>query len=78
MSTSSLILGVAASQATHQSILLGGVTGIVAGAMPMATGEYVSVQFQADTEQAALEIELTELSANPKGELHEVTGIYVN
>ena len=77
VSTSSLILGVAASQASHQSILVAGVAGLVAGAMSMATGEYVSVQSQADTEQAALETERTELSENPKGEHHELTGIYV-
>ena len=77
VSTSSLILGVAASQATHHSILVAGVAGLVAGAMSMATGEYVSVQSQADTEQAALETERIELSENPKGEHHELTGIYV-
>jgi VIT1/CCC1 family predicted Fe2+/Mn2+ transporter len=77
VSTSSLILGVAASHATHQSILVTGVAGLVAGAMSMATGEYVSVQSQADTEQAALEKERTELRENPKGEHHELTDIYV-
>ncbi|HEU4845624.1 MAG TPA: VIT1/CCC1 transporter family protein, partial [Burkholderiaceae bacterium] len=53
VSTSSLILGVAAAHASHQSILVTGVAGLVAGAMSMATGEYVSVQSQADTEGAA-------------------------
>jgi VIT1/CCC1 family predicted Fe2+/Mn2+ transporter len=77
VSTSSLILGVAASHATHQSILVAGAAGLVAGAMSMATGEYVSVQSQADTEQAALEKERTELRENPKGEHHELTEIYV-
>lgn len=77
VSTSSLILGVAASHATHQSILVAGIAGLVAGAMSMATGEYVSVQSQADTESAALEKERTELSENPKGEHRELASIYV-
>lgn len=77
VSTSSLILGVAASHATHQSILVAGVAGLVAGAMSMATGEYVSVQSQADTEHAALEKERTELRVNPKGEHHELAEIYI-
>lgn len=77
VSTSSLILGVAASHATHQSILIAGVAGLVAGAMSMATGEYVSVQSQADTELAALEKERTELRENPNGEHHELAHIYV-
>ncbi|MDB5764292.1 MAG: hypothetical protein JWQ21_3287 [Herminiimonas sp.] len=78
VSTSSLILGVAASHATHNSILVTGVAGLVAGAMSMATGEYVSVQSQADTEQAALEVERAELHENPKSEHHELTGIYID
>lgn len=77
VSTSSLILGVAASHATHQSILVAGVAGLVAGAMSMATGEFVSVQSQADTEAAALEKERTELRENPKGEHYELAHIYV-
>jgi VIT1/CCC1 family predicted Fe2+/Mn2+ transporter len=77
VSTSSLILGVAAAHATHQSILVAGVAGLVAGAMSMATGEYVSVQSQADTESAALEKERTELSDNPQGEHRELASIYV-
>lgn len=77
VSTSSLILGVAASHATHQSIMVAGVAGLVAGAMSMATGEYVSVQSQADTERAALDKERTELRENPVGEQHELAGIYV-
>jgi VIT1/CCC1 family predicted Fe2+/Mn2+ transporter len=78
VSTSSLILGVAAAHATHQSILVAGVAGLVAGAMSMATGEYVSVQSQADTESAALAKERTELSENPKGEQRELASIYVS
>lgn len=78
VSTSSLILGVAAAHATHQSILVAGVAGLVAGAMSMATGEYVSVQSQADTESAALAKERAELSENPDGEHRELAGIYVS
>lgn len=76
VSTSSLILGVAAAHAAHHDILVAGVAGMVAGAMSMATGEYVSVQSQADSEQAALEKERRELADNPKGEHHELAGIY--
>jgi VIT1/CCC1 family predicted Fe2+/Mn2+ transporter len=76
VSTSSLILGVAASHATHSGILVAGVAGLVAGAMSMATGEYVSVQSQADTEQAALETERVELHENPRAEHHELSAIY--
>lgn len=65
VSTSSLILGVAASHAAHNCILVAGVAGLVAGAMSMATGEYISVQSQADTEQAALDTERIELYDNP-------------
>ena len=57
VSTASLIIGVAAASATHESILLAGVAGLVAGAMSMAAGEYVSVSSQADTERADLELE---------------------
>ncbi len=78
VSTSSLIIGVAASHATHQSILVAGVAGLVAGAMSMATGEYVSVQSQADTEHAALGKERIELRDDPKGEHHELANIYIN
>ncbi|HEX9173969.1 MAG TPA: VIT family protein [Telluria sp.] len=78
VSTSSLILGVAAAHATHESILVAGVAGLVAGAMSMATGEYVSVQSQADTESAALAKELAELSENPEGEHRELASIYVS
>lgn len=77
VSTASLILGVAASHATHQSILVAGVAGLVAGAMSMATGEYVSVQSQADTEAATLDTERGELRDNPQGEMLELTNIYV-
>lgn len=77
VSTASLVLGVAATHATHGSILIAGVAGLVAGAMSMATGEYVSVHSQADTEQAELELERKELEADDKGEHKELTAIYI-
>jgi len=77
LSTSSLVLGVAAAKATHSNVLVAGVAGLVAGAMSMAAGEYVSVHSQADTEQAELELERAELKADDKGEHQELTAIYV-
>jgi VIT1/CCC1 family predicted Fe2+/Mn2+ transporter len=77
LSTSSLVLGVAAANATHNSVLVAGVAGLVAGAMSMAAGEYVSVHSQADTEQADLERERAELKADDKGEHKELMAIYV-
>jgi len=77
LSTASLIVGVAAAHATHSSILLTGIAGLVAGAMSMATGEYVSVHSQADTEAAALAQEKTELEIDYAGESLELTDIYV-
>lgn len=77
VSTSSVILGVAASHASHPAILVAGVASLVAGAMSMATGEYVSVQSQADTEQAALARERVELGEDAKGEHQELADIYV-
>jgi VIT1/CCC1 family predicted Fe2+/Mn2+ transporter len=77
VSTSSLILGVAAAHASHGHVLVSGVAGLVAGAMSMAAGEYVSVQSQADAEQADLEVERAELKADVKGELRELAAIYV-
>jgi vacuolar iron transporter family protein len=77
VSTASLILGVAAGQASHASILLSGVAGLVAGAMSMATGEYVSVHSQADTEAAAIAQERAELHDDYAGEHKELTDIYV-
>ncbi len=78
LSTSSLVLGVAASHATHSSVVLAGVAGLVAGAMSMAAGEYVSVHSQADTEEAELKLEREELKADDKGEHQELMAIYVN
>jgi len=77
LSTASLVLGVAAAHATHSNVLVAGVAGLVAGAMSMAAGEYVSVHSQADTEQADLALERAELKADDKGEHRELTAIYV-
>jgi VIT1/CCC1 family predicted Fe2+/Mn2+ transporter len=78
VSTASLVLGVAATGASTQSILVAGVASLVAGAMSMAAGEYVSVSSQADTENADLAREKAELAENPKQEHAELTAIYVN
>src|SRR6202049_5358382 len=77
LSTSSLVLGVAAAHATHSNVLVAGVAGLVAGALSMAAGEYVSVQSQADTEQAELKLERAELKADVVGEHKELMAIYV-
>jgi VIT1/CCC1 family predicted Fe2+/Mn2+ transporter len=77
VSTASLVLGVAAAGATSQGILVAGVAGLVAGAMSMAAGEYVSVSSQADTERADLARESSELAANPEQEHAELAAIYV-
>ncbi len=77
LSTASLVLGVAASHATHSNVLVAGVAGLVAGAMSMAAGEYVSVHSQADTEQADLALERAELKTNDVGEHKELAAIYV-
>jgi len=77
ISVASLVVGVAAAGASQGSILLTGVAGLVAGAMSMAAGEYVSVQSQADTEDADIKTEKRELETEPEGELAELTSIYV-
>jgi VIT1/CCC1 family predicted Fe2+/Mn2+ transporter len=77
VSTASLILGVAAASATEGGILLAGTAGLVAGAMSMAAGEYVSVSSQSDTEQADLARERQELKADPEAEHKELADIYV-
>jgi VIT1/CCC1 family predicted Fe2+/Mn2+ transporter len=77
VSTSSLVLGVAAAQATRGDVLLAGMAGLVAGAMSMAAGEYVSVSSQADTERADLERERRELEADEEFEREELAAIYV-
>lgn len=76
VSTASLVLGVAAANASHENIIVAGVAGLVAGAMSMAAGEYVSVRSQADSEQAALSLEKRELETDSEGEHRELTAIY--
>jgi VIT1/CCC1 family predicted Fe2+/Mn2+ transporter len=78
VSTASLIVGIAASHATHNEIVLAGVAGLVAGAMSMAAGEYVSVSSQADTEQADLKRERKELAEDGEHEQKELAAIYVS
>lgn len=77
VSTASLVLGVAAAEATPKSIFIAGVAGLVAGAMSMAAGEYVSVSSQADTERADIDRERKELATDPEHEHTELTSIYV-
>ena len=76
VSTSSLMIGVAASAAPTQTIMIAGVAGLVAGAMSMAVGEYVSVSSQRDSERADIEREKHELANEPEDELRELAGIY--
>jgi VIT1/CCC1 family predicted Fe2+/Mn2+ transporter len=77
VSTASLVLGVASANTGPSGVLLAGVAGLVAGAMSMATGEYVSVSSQADTENAALAQEQKELEADYQGEVRELTSLYI-
>ncbi|HEY0893039.1 MAG TPA: VIT family protein [Cellvibrio sp.] len=77
ISTASLMMGIAAAQADSSAVLLAGVAGLVAGAMSMAAGEYVSVRSQADTEAADLAREIHELENDVAGELRELEEIYV-
>ncbi len=77
VSTASLVVGVAAAHATRQNILIAGVAGLVAGAMSMAAGEYVSVSSQSDTERADIERERAELATDPESEHKELAAIYV-
>jgi len=77
VSTASLVVGVAAEESTRQHVLVAGVAGLVAGALSMAAGEYVSVSSQADTERADLQQEQRELAADPQAEEDELTGIYL-
>jgi VIT1/CCC1 family predicted Fe2+/Mn2+ transporter len=76
VSTASLIIGVAASSATQEQVLIAGLAGLVAGAMSMAAGEYVSVSSQADTEKADLALEKQSLADNPDLEREELAEIY--
>lgn len=77
LSTASLMLGVAAARGDRANLLIAGVAGLVAGAMSMAAGEYVSVHSQADTERADLALERQELRTDDKGEHEELAAIYV-
>lgn len=77
VSTASLVMGVAAAGSDKSSILLAGAAGLVAGAMSMAAGEYVSVSSQSDTERADLDIERRELANDPDYEREEMTEIYI-
>lgn len=78
VSTASVMMGVAASNASRDAILIAGVAGLVAGAMSMAAGEYVSVSSQRDAEHADIAIEKEELARSPEAELHELATIYVH
>ena len=77
VSTASLVLGVAAAHATHSNVMVAGIAGLVAGAMSMAAGEYVSVRSQADSEDAALDLEGSELATDEQSERQELMAIYV-
>jgi VIT1/CCC1 family predicted Fe2+/Mn2+ transporter len=76
VSTASLVLGVAASGAARTAIVTAGIAGLVAGALSMAAGEYVSVSSQRDAEQADIRMEERELRRDPQGELRELAGFY--
>ena len=78
VSTASLVVGIAAAAAERSEILLAGVAGLVAGALSMAAGEYVSVSSQSDTEKADLALERKELATEPVAEENELAGIYVS
>lgn len=77
ISTASLLIGVAAANVSYQTILIAGLASLIAGAMSMAAGEYVSVSSQADVEKTALQTERKELQENPLGEVNELASIYV-
>jgi vacuolar iron transporter family protein len=76
VSTAALMIGVAASSATKQAVFVAGIAGLVAGAMSMAVGEFVSVSSQRDAEKADIEQEKRELASDPNAELNELAGIY--
>jgi VIT1/CCC1 family predicted Fe2+/Mn2+ transporter len=77
VSTASLVIGVAAANSDHSAIVLAGVAGLIAGALSMAAGEYISVSSQADTEKADLELEKKHLEDEPEYELKELSEIYI-
>ncbi|HAT1864808.1 TPA: VIT family protein [Legionella pneumophila] len=78
ISTASLLIGVAAAHTPYNGIFVAGIAGLIAGAMSMAAGEYISVSSQADTEKSALKREMTELQENLPNEIEELTTIYIN
>ena len=78
ISTASLLIGVAAANTPYNGILVAGIAGLIAGAMSMAAGEYISVSSQADTEKSALQREKKELEENLPNEMEELTTIYIN
>lgn len=78
ISTASLLIGVAAAHTPYHGILVAGIAGLIAGAMSMAAGEYISVSSQADTEKSALQREQKELESSLPNELEELTSIYIN
>jgi VIT1/CCC1 family predicted Fe2+/Mn2+ transporter len=77
VSTASLVLGVAAAHGSHSNVMIAGIAGLVAGAMSMAAGEYVSVRSQADSEHAALDMERAELATDEPAERRELAAIYI-
>ena len=78
ISTASLLIGVAAANTPYNGIVVAGIAGLIAGAMSMAAGEYISVSTQSDTEQSAIQLEKKELAANLPSEIEELTTIYIN
>jgi vacuolar iron transporter family protein len=76
VSTASLVIGIAAARSSRHEVLVAGVAGLVAGAMSMAAGEYVSVSSQRDAEEADIRLEARELRSDPQGELRELAGVY--
>lgn len=78
ISTASLLIGVAAAHTPYNGIVVAGIAGLIAGAMSMAAGEYISVSSQADTEKSALKLEKEELQENLPNEIEELTTIYIN
>ena len=77
VSTASLVIGVAAAESDHHAIVLAGLAGLIAGALSMAAGEYISVSSQADTEKADIELEKKHLEEEPEFELRELSEIYI-
>lgn len=78
ISTASLLIGVASAHTPYNGILVAGVAGLIAGAMSMAAGEYISVSSQADTEKSAIQLEKGELATNLPNEIEELSTIYIN